>query len=94
MGRSPSARLSSAKWARVRRRILDRDGWRCRGCDRPGKLQVHHITPLYKGGEPYAPENLVALCPTCHRIEHSYPPTLWTEFRDKLRTPTTKDNTQ
>ena len=82
--RSPSGRLSSRKWSRIRKQILTRDGYRCRGCEKAGRLQVHHVQPLYKGGEPYDPANLVTLCGPCHKIEHSLPPSLWQEYRDDL----------
>jgi 5-methylcytosine-specific restriction endonuclease McrA len=49
-------------WARTRRRILARDGHRCRAC---GGLatEVHHTIP---GTE--ADDTLVSLCHPCHRV--------------------------
>ena len=60
------ARLDRARWVRVRRQVLERDGWRCRACGRAGKLECDHVTPLSEGGNPYALPNLQALCRTCH----------------------------
>ena len=48
-------------WAATRRRILRRDGGRCRQCGAPA-TEVHH---LERGVE--ADELLVALCAPCHR---------------------------
>lgn len=34
--------LQSAHWKALRRRVLERDGWRCRLCHKKKDLQVHH----------------------------------------------------
>jgi len=68
-------------WQDQRQKTLERDGYRCRTCGaaaRPGTgLHVHHIRPFRDYG--YVPgkndayklanqlENLVTLCPSCHR---------------------------
>lgn len=55
-----------------RRSILERDGYRCRGCGREGNersLHVHHIKPerAFAPGEyKHHVENLVTHCPSCH----------------------------
>jgi DEAD/DEAH box helicase domain-containing protein len=68
-------------WQQQRERALARDGYQCRTCGseaRPGKgLHVHHIRPFRDYGyiagnnEAYRLaneiENLVTLCPSCHR---------------------------
>lgn len=54
------------EWRRVRRVILDRDGYRCRACGKAGILEVDHRIPLRAGGAPYDPDNLQALCRGCH----------------------------
>jgi len=69
-------------WRQQRRKALERDGYRCRTCGAGGgpdgvSLHVHHIRPFrdynYIPGvnENYLQanqvENLVALCPSCHR---------------------------
>ena len=68
-------------WQEQRQRVLERDGHRCRTCGataRPGQgLHVHHIRPFREFGyvpgrnraylEANRPENLVTLCPSCHR---------------------------
>ena len=51
-------RLHSRRWARVRRAVLDRDGWRCRRCGRASRMEVDHVVPLDRGGDPWDPGNL------------------------------------
>ncbi len=51
----------------------------CQKCEKPAPfrskktrkpyLEVHHITPLAKGGDDTI-KNAIALCPNCHRKEH------------------------
>ncbi|HGY90540.1 MAG TPA: AAA family ATPase, partial [Planctomycetes bacterium] len=54
----------------LRRKILARDGHRCRACSMKGaSLQVHHIRWRSKGG-PTTPENLTVLCGRCHALVH------------------------
>jgi 5-methylcytosine-specific restriction endonuclease McrA len=61
---------TTQKWRKLRVRILERDGWRCR-VQLPGCLgratEVDHITPLDAGGDPYDPSNLRAACSRCNR---------------------------
>lgn len=67
-------------WNAQRKLALERDGRRCRTCGASGEeslLHIHHIRPFREYG--YAPgenenykianqlENLVTLCPSCHR---------------------------
>jgi len=59
-------------WGRVRRAVLDRDGWRCRECGRAARLEVHHKRPLKDGGS-NALDNLATLCVRCHKIAHKRP---------------------
>lgn len=60
-------------WAALKRRILMRDGYRCRACGTGGdesKLHVHHIQPFKTFEDPdkaNAPSNLITLCPSCHQ---------------------------
>ena len=57
--------LNSRRWARSRRRALDRAGWRCAACGDYGN-EVDHIKPLERGGAPFDETNLQALCRGCH----------------------------
>ena len=61
-------RLDRRQWARVRRQALEAAGWRCQGCGRAGRLECHHVTPLWRdpGQDPYALEGLATLCRRCH----------------------------
>ena len=59
-------KLNRKRWEWVRRQVLDRDGWRCAQCGKAGRLEVDHLVPLEKGGQPYAMENLGAKCRPCH----------------------------
>ena len=76
------------RWGRVARAIKERDSYRCRSCKKPGKLEVHHIIPIEKGGPLFAPDNLLTLCRNCHIELHRgprRPPTSWEIFRDEIR---------
>lgn len=55
-------------WNRVRKQVLNRDGWRCRACGRRGRLEVDHITPLQRDPrqDPLDPSGLQTLCVSCH----------------------------
>lgn len=55
-------RLDPRRWRRVRRLVLDRDGWRCRACGKASGLQVDHVVPIDKGGAEFDPANLQSLC--------------------------------
>lgn len=64
--RSPSSRVTgTAAWKRVRRLVLERDGWTCRYCGRPAQT-VDHVEPVSRGGDPLDPENCVAACGSCN----------------------------
>ena len=70
--------LDRPLFQRVRRAVLDRDGWRCQRCKRYGN-ECDHRTPLRNGGAPYDMDNLQTLCRGCHidktRAENRRPPT-------------------
>ena len=61
--------INRRRWNTVRRQALDRDGWRCCRCGRPGRLEVDHLKPLIDGGAPYHLDNLQALCRACHHAK-------------------------
>ena len=70
MARSQYQTIPARTWARVRRRILERDGYRCRECGCAGRLEVHHLIPLERGGSALDPVNLLTLCRGCHIAVH------------------------
>ena len=46
---------------------MDRDNWRCGECGKAGKLEVHHVRPVYKAPElELSFDNVVTLCRNCH----------------------------
>ncbi len=57
------------------KRAIERSrGFKCEACDRSTinvKPDVHHIKPVSDGGSA-KDTNLIVLCPTCHRIAHTY----------------------
>lgn len=59
-------KVNRRKWEAVRRKALDRDGWRCRRCGKAGRLEVHHVKALRDGGAVYELQNLETLCRACH----------------------------
>lgn len=67
--------LRTRSLAALRNYVVERAKGRCQlcGCEAPFKdkdglpyLEIHHIRPVREGGVDSA-ENLVALCPNCHR---------------------------
>ena len=65
-------KIKRAVWNRIRARVLEEGGYRCRKCGKAGVLEVDHILPLRDGGT-HALENLQVLCRGCHIRKH-HPP--------------------
>ena len=63
------AKLDRKRWALLRLRTFARDGWRCVRCNRAGRLECDHVTPLHRGGDAYDPGNLQSLCRPCHILK-------------------------
>jgi 5-methylcytosine-specific restriction endonuclease McrA len=62
-------KLGKQVYRRLMKRVLERDGWRCRKCGSLKDLQVHHkIRRSHQGHDALA--NLVTLCAYCHMAEH------------------------
>ena len=61
-------RLNARRWAAVRRRVFERDGWRCVECGKVGRLGCDHISPMERkpGQDPYDINGLQTLCRSCH----------------------------
>ncbi len=60
--------LRGPRWERVRRRVLDAAGWRCRECDKYGN-EVDHVQALHLGGAAWDLDNLQVLCRRCHKAK-------------------------
>ena len=58
--------LHRDSWQHVRRAVFERDGYRCRACGLPGRLECDHVQPLRRGGDPWDMDNLQSLCRACH----------------------------
>ena len=59
-------------WRRIRREVLERDGWIYAECQSPIKgrnAHAHHKLPRGLGGLDTL-ENLISLCSGCHSLKH------------------------
>ena len=63
-------KINNRRWTALRRQVLERDGYRCRTCGRPGRLEAHHEPPLRDGADPYDLDGLRTLCRSCHIERH------------------------
>jgi 5-methylcytosine-specific restriction endonuclease McrA len=69
--RRPSRRLIGgapvgSKRDEKRRRIYDRDGWRCVACGTSENLTLDHVVPRSRGGSD-ADSNLQTMCRSCNQ---------------------------
>ena len=60
---------SRPDWLKLRRQIIERDGFKCQRCRSTSRIVVHHIEPL-RVGHDNSPDNLVAVCRPCHGYIH------------------------
>lgn len=65
-------------WKELRKRVLCRDGHKCRKCGRSRSqlkegeyFEIHHIIEISKGGSDDM-SNLKTLCSTCHAKHHRH----------------------
>jgi 5-methylcytosine-specific restriction endonuclease McrA len=65
----PRIRATPSLYARLRRLILERDGWRCQQCGSFRNLDVHHMRRRSALGDD-AETNLITLCRECHQLPH------------------------
>jgi hypothetical protein len=54
------------KGNKLRKKILERDDYKCRLCGSTEDLEVHHMQALVYGGKSEE-KNLITLCAECHR---------------------------
>jgi len=60
--------LQTPEWRERRKRILERDGYKCQVCNSPDRLNVHHRDYTRRGYENDA--DLTTLCQGCHQVFH------------------------
>jgi len=59
-----------SNWDEIRKKVLKRDGYRCKECGTGNKkFHVHHKIPISEGGS-HNLENLITLCEYCHNSKH------------------------
>lgn len=58
--------LYTESWDVIRKRVYQRDGYRCVMCGKKGKLHAHHIVPV-RISKDNSMNNLVSVCNKCHR---------------------------
>ena len=66
----PRIRLYAKAYHALRRKILERDGWRCRACGSTAGLEVHHIQRRSQLGDD-SDGNLITLRSDCHQAVHT-----------------------
>ena len=62
-------KLGEQIYRRLMKKVLERDGWRCRKCGSLENLQIHHKIKRSQQGNDSL-DNLVTLCAYCHMAEH------------------------
>jgi 5-methylcytosine-specific restriction endonuclease McrA len=67
----PRLKLSLEDYNLLRKRVLERDGWRCQNCGSSKDLHVHHLAKRSKLGDD-ALNNLITLCVICHQRQHHF----------------------
>lgn len=78
-----AAQLNDARWKKLRRQVLKRDGNSCQDCGTVvGSMHVHHLyyTPEAAAWE-YPLDALLTLCEECHRVASGLPATPKVVFR-------------
>jgi len=60
----------SREWKLIRYKTIARDDFKCSQCGEENyTLHVHHVVPVREGGSDEL-DNLITLCPKCHRAIH------------------------
>jgi 5-methylcytosine-specific restriction endonuclease McrA len=66
-------KLLDPKWQQTRLKIFERDGWKCRICEKTDEtLHAHHTyyTKFAEGPWDYDLVSIITLCDKCHADEH------------------------
>ena len=64
--RNHPSKWETRRWRKLRLKVFELDGHRCRCCGKAGVLELDHIVPVEKGGDPWADSNLQTLSRGCH----------------------------
>lgn len=67
--RRARVKLAAPAYKKLIAEVYERDGWRCRSCNRRDGINAHHIKYRSQGGNDEI-DNLVSLCVRCHRAVH------------------------
>jgi 5-methylcytosine-specific restriction endonuclease McrA len=67
--KQPRIRVTPRPYAKLRRVVLERDGWRCQQCGTSRNLDAHHMRRRSALGDD-AEANLITLCRECHQNLH------------------------
>lgn len=78
---------ATRRWQVLRMAVIERDGFCCKACGARGRLEVDHIKPVRTHPDlAFDPQNLQALCPSCHtrktRLECGHNPAQTTPARE------------
>jgi 5-methylcytosine-specific restriction endonuclease McrA len=64
-------RLGKGEYEELRRRVLQRDSWRCQHCGSMTNLEAHHQQFRSHSGDDNE-ANLITLCTDCHSLVHGF----------------------
>lgn len=63
--------LKTEEWKKRRKARIALDGGKCRLCDSPDELNVHHRPEAYNRlGHEHVDDDLITLCKRCHALVH------------------------
>lgn len=83
--------VTKHRWAREQIELSERDGHRCRYCDRDlltsvdnfRQWSIDHIVPVSRGGDPKDRKNLALACWTCNIFKRQWNPREVTASNDR-----------
>jgi len=83
--------VTKYRWAREQIELSERDGHRCRYCDRDllasvdhfRQWSIDHIVPVSRGGDPRDRNNLALACWTCNIFKRQWDPRSETALQDR-----------
>src|ERR1039457_4803148 len=66
----PRLVLEPEEYDQLKKRVLQRDGWKCQCCGSPKNFHVNHLVSRSPLGSDVI-DNLMTLCASCHRQQHN-----------------------